>query len=153
MMNGVNKSLFSSPGLASVARQRGSGLSVCVYSWLMSVILSFTKRRDKCRSNKNNLLSISYFFIYLHSCHCPPLSPLSHSSSFHSSSPLPLRGCSPSTRSPPSQGPQVSQEVVTSSPTEAWTGRPLLYLSQGPQTGPCVLLVGDSVSGSSLGSG
>ena len=53
----------------------------------------------------------------------------------------------PLTRSPHSLGPQVSQELRPFSSTEAWTGRTLLCMCQRPQTGPCMLLVGDLVSG------
>ena len=51
---------------------------------------------------------------------------------------------------PPSLGPQSSGGLSTSFPTEARPGCPLLHMCQGPQTS---LLVGSSVSGSSLGPG
>jgi hypothetical protein len=82
----------------------------------------------------------------------PPPSSACHSFSSHSSSLLPLRGCSP-TRPLPSLEPQVSRGLSAFSPTETWSGRPCLYLYQGPQTNPCMLLVGGSASGNSLGSG
>lgn len=81
----------------------------------------------------------------------PSLFPPSHSSSSHSSSQLP-----PTTKRPqPTHhllGPQVYPGLNTSS-TEAWPGRPLLYVCQGFRTGLCILLVGGSVSGSSQRSG
>jgi hypothetical protein len=40
-----------------------------------------------------------------------------------------------------------------SSPIEARPGRPLLHMCPGCQTSPCMILVGGSVSGSSLGYG
>lgn len=82
-----------------------------------------------------------------------PLSLLSHISSSHYFPPLPLRGCfPPNTRPLPSLGPQITQGLNISSPTKAWPGRLLLYLCQWPLTDPYMLLVGCSVSGSSLGS-
>ena len=54
---------------------------------------------------------------------------------------------------PASLGLQVSLGLSTISPTKACPSRVLLYLFQGPQTSPCMLLVGGSVSDRSLGSG
>jgi hypothetical protein len=89
------------------------------------------------------------YFIDLHSSHCPPFDPLSHSSSSLSYS-LPLRGYSLPTRPPPSLGPQVSPELSPSSPTKARPGRSLLHTCKRLRTSLCTFLVGGSVSGSSL---
>ena len=96
----------------------------------------------------NSLILLTFFFfisffIYLHSSSCPPLRSLIHSSSFHSSSPLPPRGFSPSYQASPSLGTQVSQGLST--------GTSLLYMYKGPRSSLCMLLVGGLLSGSSLG--
>lgn len=91
------------------------------------------------------------YFIYFHSSRFLPSPPLNHSYSSHSYSPWPLWGCSHHYHGA-SLNPQVSWGLSTAS-TEARPGRALLHMCQGPQTSLCMLLVGDSVSGSSLGSG
>jgi hypothetical protein len=78
-----------------------------------------------------------------------PLSPFSQSSSSHSSSFLPLRGCF----LPTHQASSFLGTSCASSPTEARPDRPLLHMFKGPRTSPCMLLVDGSVSGRSLESG
>jgi hypothetical protein len=83
-----------------------------------------------------------YCFIYLHSSIVSLPSPPSHNSSTRSSSNLPWRGGSPlcpPTRHLSSLGPQVSQGLGASSPTEARPDSPLLYMCQGPWLSPCIL--------------
>ena len=66
--------------------------------------------------------------------------PHSHSSLSHSSSLLPLKGCSPTpTRPSSSWGPQVSRELSISSPTEGRPGSPLLHMYWEPWTSSCML--------------
>lgn len=102
-----------------------------------------------------SISSLLYYYLsFLHSSHLLPLGPMSHSSLSHFFSLLSLRGCPPpsTTMLPPSLGPQDSLGLSASSPTEVRPGRPLLYMCQGPWTSLCMLLVGASVSGSSMGS-
>lgn len=65
--------------------------------------------------------------------------------------PLCLREGAPPTRSPLSLGPQGFPGLYTSSSTEARPGKALLPMCQGPQTSPCMILVGSTVSGSFRG--
>jgi hypothetical protein len=95
---------------------------VYTFMWIILPILnSFCVPRPFLIFNINFL-----FFIILLVC-IPVVAP-SHSSSAHSFSSLPLRGCYPPTRIPSFLGPQVSRELRLISSTEA---RPLLYMCQG----------------------
>lgn len=85
------------------------------------------------------------FIYFLPSSCCPPPSSPSHSSSFHSSSPSPpvTKRMSPHpTRPLYSLGPQVSQGLGASSPTEARQTVLCYICSQGPQTSSSCMLPG-----------
>jgi hypothetical protein len=89
-----------------------------------------------------------YLFYVLNVVPFPSL--LSQSSSLHSPSSLPLRGCSlPPTPVSPSLGHQVSTGSCASSPTEARQGSPLSHMCRAHVCS----LVGSLVSGSSQESG
>ena len=86
------------------------------------------------------------YFIFIVQFPSPPTLS-SHSSSSHSPSPLSPRGC-PLTHARPqhSLGPQVSQGLGTTSPTQARPGTPLLYMCLAPRPGHKCCLVGGLVS-------
>jgi hypothetical protein len=130
--------------------------------WTRTVLLIFfilIKEKEEIHiffKFKRLLLFLQLFYFFTFQLSSPPIS-----SSSYSSSPYLQEGASLLIRPPPSLGPQISQGLRTSSPTEAWpvsicarvhipTG---LCMCQGPPTGLLILLVGGSVSGSSLESG
>jgi hypothetical protein len=90
-------------------------------------------------------LNFYCYFIYSQSSHCSPSQyPLSHLVLY----PCPPPSCfwehaphttTPASRPPYYLGPQVSQDLVTSSPTVARPGSPLMYMCLGTWTSSCML--------------